>query len=256
MLSALQFVLIGPRTILSKIASTSSLADACQKTINICCCEVQRESDPPGQYPRLKQQGHHEALTQLGGTYGEVGCMIEDMLIGVLNCLTVRTSRFQSPLASCSCLAISASGVILGNKKIYRQLRSASQSSRQPGEVGVGQQHLSVVTTLSCCSLTPKPHPAETRAGAGHFNACSRAECNAPARKPYSGNHDTTRQGQTKGIGEVGRCPASQDRHGKPFRSHAERPQHQQTNTPNTTDWLHRAARKPTRRSPQNQPPH
>jgi len=102
MLSALQFVLIGPRTTLSKIASTSSLADACQKTINICCCEVQRESDPPGQYPRLKQQGHHEALTQLGGTYGEVGCMIEDMLIGVLNCLTVRTSRFQSPLASCS----------------------------------------------------------------------------------------------------------------------------------------------------------
>jgi len=60
-----------------KIADTSSFdddADACQKTINTYCCKVQGESDPPGQDPRVKRQGRHDALTPLGGTYGEVGC--------------------------------------------------------------------------------------------------------------------------------------------------------------------------------------
>ena len=163
MLAAMWFVPIVPRTTLPQDCWHVFPRRRLSKD-NTYCFKVQGESNPSGQDSRLERQGRHETLTPLGGTYGEVGCMMKDMLIGVCvllcfinsrvrkirndafscpvilsrtRCLTVRASWFHSSSAGCSCVAISASGVILRNRKIHRQLGSASQSSMQRGEVGI-----------------------------------------------------------------------------------------------------------------------
>jgi len=216
MLAAMWFVPIVPRTTLPQDCWHVFPRRRLSKD-NTYCFKVQGESNPSGQDSRLERQGRHETLTPLGGTYGEVGCMMKDMLIGVCvllcfinsrvrkirndafscpvilsrtRCLTVRASWFHSSSAGCSCVAISASGVILRNRKIHRQLGSASQSSMQRGEVGILNCFF-LFSSLSCCYPTPKPQPSETRAGTRHSNACSRAEREAPARRAHSNDRDS-----------------------------------------------------------------